>query len=324
MYRTLVNKKTLAIIEKFRIKAFNKNRECFESNCHELAIDSHILQKNGIISKISENGHVVECVIDPFQKDSLKFKKTGINNVFTFKGFCKTHDNKLFKEIEQNDFDLTEYRHQLLFAYRSSVNESRKKEVVIDYYKMLMTSPAINLSSFHLSNLIKSEKMGINDSNYTRSILKKNLKDLSSGDLRFYTHELPYFGVCVSGVYTFETSNEIEKMGIEGNPKFMEPLTDVFVSFVPLIDKSILSIGFIKNYNKDCDLFYESLFNRKNNKEIVQHISDLMLLQIENWIISESFYYSKVVPNESTIKSIINWAQKNWDERSTLKINLFE
>jgi len=316
-------KKTIAELEKLRQKSMRINRNCFEKGCNSKSIDSHILQKNGVISRITEKGYVTECVLNPFKEYHLKFKRTGINEVFTFKGFCQDHDNGLFNEIEKSSFDLNNYRHQLLFAYRTSVNESRKKESAIDYYKSVAGNPLFNFDNIYLQNKIASEKMGIADSDYTRSVLKENLADPHKHDFIFYTRELPLFEVCISAVCTYETSFEIKRMELETNPKFFKPLTDVFITMVPSVENSILSIGFIEDYNPNCNNFYCNLF-KKGNESIIQYISDLMLLQIENWITSNSFYYSNIFPNESKIKSIINWAQKNWDEHLTLDFNIFK
>lgn len=317
-------KKTLAEIEKLRLNAIEKNRNCFENGCHSKSIDSHILQKNGVISRISERGHVKEFVTDPFQEHQIRFKKTGINEVFTFKGFCQEHDNSLFEEIEKKNFDLNNYRHQLLFAYRTSVNETRKKESAIDFYQSLINNHRFNFDSLDLGKRIASEKMGIADSSFTRTLLKENLSNSDKCDFVFLNRELPYYEVCVSGVCTFETSFEIKEMELQSNPKFLKPLTDVFVTLLPVENKSILLIGFVRDYNPKCDDFYHRLFKQADDETIIQHVSDLMLLQIENWITSISFYNSQIFPNESKIKSILHWARQNWDERLSIDYNIFK
>jgi hypothetical protein len=315
----------MSIIETHLRIAKRKRRNCFEYGCNEKAIDSHILQKNGIISMIAEKGHVIECVIDPFQKEyKLKFKRTGVNDVFTFKGFCNKHDDRLFIEIEKSNFDLWNYHHQLLFAYRTSVNETRKKEVIIDGYKSIKGDPNSIVPGWYIDQTILGQQMGIKDGDYTRDLLYKNIKYPTVPDFIFYNFELPPIQVCICGVYTFETSSEIKKMEIEGDPRFLEPLTDVFVTFLPFNDKSVLSIGFQKEYNRTCDQFYEKLFRKGNQEAIIQHISDLILLQIENWIVSETFYYKRIKAKENDIKSIIIWAQQNWNERVSLDFNLFK
>jgi hypothetical protein len=314
----------MAIIDTHLRKAKKKHRNCFELGCSEKAIDSHILQKNGIISKISEKGHVIECVIDPFHKDyRLKFKRTGINDVFTFKGFCSTHDDVLFTEIEKTDFDLSNYHHQLLFAYRTSVNETRKKEVIIDGYKSLERDPISRVPVWYIEETMLGQLMGIKDSEYIRDLLSRNIKSLTVRDFIFYNFDLPLLEICICGVYTFETSAEIKKMEIDLDPKFLAPLTDVFVTFLPHNKKSILSIGFLKGYNETCDQFYGKLFRDGNQETIIHHISDLILLQIENWIVSETFYHKKIKSKEVVIKSIISWAQQNLNERVSLDFNLF-
>lgn len=316
--------KTTAIVESHRLNALKKRRVCFVEGCSELAIDSHILQKNGIISKIAEKGHVIECAIDPFTPHyQMRFKRTGINNVFTFKGFCTSHDNSLFKEIEKSNYDLSNYKHQLLFAYRTSVNETRKKEVVIDCYKSIICDPSIKLPAGPLISAINGQKMGIRDGSFTRNYLLKNIKSTKLREFSVYTYEVPIRDVCLCGVTTFETSTEIKGMEIENDPKFFVPLTDIFITLLPQGTSSIFSVCFLKGHNIECDKYYSTIFGQENKDLIVQYISDLMLLQIENWIISESFYHRNIEPNENMIRSIINWAYDNWNERISLEFNLF-
>ena len=317
--------KTTAIFESHRLKTLNSGRTCFEEGCTKPAIDSHILQKNGIISKIAEKGHVIECAIDLFESDyQMRFKRTGVNKVFTFKGFCTSHDNSLFKEIEQSSYDLSNYRHQLLFAYRTSVNETRKKENVIDCYNSIIDDPTIKLPAEPLLNAIYGQKIGIIDGNFTRKSLLKNIRSHNLQEFTIHTFEVPIRDVCLCGVTTYETSFEIKKMEIENNPKFFTPLTDVFVTLLPQDTNSVLSVCFLKGHNMECDKYYSSLFEQNDKDIIIQYISDLMLLQMENWIVSESFYHSNIKPNETTIKTIINWAYENWDERISLDFNIFK
>ena len=108
-------------------KAKNANRLCFQSNCGKKAIDSHILQKNGVLSNISENKHLFKLHKDNYT-GKVSFIKIGVNSAMTFKGFCSYHDSLLFKDIEFNSgIDYTNNRHLLLLNYRAILNEIRKK-----------------------------------------------------------------------------------------------------------------------------------------------------------------------------------------------------
>jgi imidazole glycerol phosphate synthase subunit HisF len=103
-------------IESLYKRARRAQRKCMFRGCDEISINSHLLQKKGIINQIAENNHVVELAIDNYKPDVFYFKRSGINDAFTFPGFCKTHDNDLFKEIETDNIDYSNYRTNLLLV----------------------------------------------------------------------------------------------------------------------------------------------------------------------------------------------------------------
>jgi len=98
--------------------------------CNKI-INAHSIQKNGVLSKIAENGKVYSLSknisdID-INKGKVSFKKNGINRVSTFKGFCKHHDNLLFEPIDNNPLE-PRGEQIFLYAYRSLCKELFVKE----------------------------------------------------------------------------------------------------------------------------------------------------------------------------------------------------
>jgi len=117
----------------------NKKQKCFVEDCKKSAIQSHLLQKNGILKMISANNHFYEVAFLMFPKPHYEIKKVGINKGFTFRGFCEYHDSKIFEKIEKTDVDFNEYQSLLLLSYRAILKEFRVKEIIIDYYVNLLT-----------------------------------------------------------------------------------------------------------------------------------------------------------------------------------------
>ena len=76
-------------------------------SCTEKAINSHVYQKNGILKQMSENNHLIKLVTaDAFNVGKTgitEFKRIGINDAYSFKGFCEKHDTKIFSPIETTD-----------------------------------------------------------------------------------------------------------------------------------------------------------------------------------------------------------------------------
>src|SRR5579864_5104651 len=114
-------KHTLTTIRK-RVR--DAARICSFDNCDKSSIQSHLLQENGILNQIAnKTKDVMELAIDVYKPGTFIFKPISIGQVFTFPGFCDSHDSSIFKEIEQEKIDHTSYRTQLLFSYRAIVNE---------------------------------------------------------------------------------------------------------------------------------------------------------------------------------------------------------
>lgn len=124
------HQKTIAQIYK---NVYSKKCHCLEPTCDKEAINSHLLQRNGILSTITEKGHLIEIrPIDLFKwkknQPMLEFKLIGINSAISLPLFCNYHDSSLFKNIESRTISFYLYENQLLFSYRTLCAELRKKE----------------------------------------------------------------------------------------------------------------------------------------------------------------------------------------------------
>lgn len=103
-------------------KVFGK-KECLHPeaprHCNGNIVRAHTVQRNGALSLIAENGHVLTLGLDPDRANGrlVVAEKVGIRKASTFTGFCSTHDKQLFAPIEDNPLQLTR-RHAFLLAYR--------------------------------------------------------------------------------------------------------------------------------------------------------------------------------------------------------------
>ena len=104
------------------------------NRCNEI-IKAHSIQKNRSLSAISDKGHVykISAHIGSLKRNNgrLIYEKYGINQVSTFLGFCKKHDNELFEPIDNYPLIPTDQQ-VLLYAYRSICREVYVKENVLE------------------------------------------------------------------------------------------------------------------------------------------------------------------------------------------------
>jgi hypothetical protein len=309
-------------------QAKNSTRSCLYKDCGSNAINSHLLQRRGIISEIEENNHIIEFAIDQFKDNTFYFKSTGWKDAFVFPGFCETHDDKIFKEIETGDLDYTDYRSQLLFSYRATMIEKRKKEIIVDWYNRKLNNSTLrqNLDTLyflHIHRKREQELLGIEDEKTYEELFLSNITDKTLRSFEFITFELPKVELCSSAVFTYETTKEIDYIYEYESHKSKDPLTEIYFNLLPQENSTMVIFGCLKEKKEKCWKFINS-FNNKNHKITYKKISDLLLCQVENWICSKSFYLKNIKSRENEIIRIANESAHHPDERRELKFNLFE
>lgn len=309
--------KITAEFDKERRRIFNKSRKCSWASCNEMAIDSHVLQKNGFISVIAEKGQVYEHEFYPFDEKKFRFKKKGVNQVFTFKGFCSHHDDLLFKEIEKKSIDFNDYKSNLLFAYRILAQEIVKKSNVIELYESLIDKDIVDFIS--LQQDIDGQRMGINDALFTQQKILENIENKDLNEFNFHVRKIRFLDVCASGVYTFETTKEINEMSPEISGL---PLTDIFVNILPVGQDTIVSFVYLKSNNLKCNT-YISHKCQLPEENFTKFLSDILLAQMENWIISPASY-ERLKKDEKILADITRIALETDNERFDIDYDMFK
>lgn len=300
----------------------NKTKQkCYHFGCNETAIKSHILQKNGILSEIATDNHLRMLQFDFFKDGAPSFfKRIGINDAFVFKGFCQKHDSTIFAPIEQQEIDFSEYKNNLLFAYRTLLNERRKKEYNISFNNALNNEHGL----FNTQNdeLSAQNQSGINDIDYYINIILSDI-DNNTENFVFFERRINKQEVCISSSFSFETVKE-QLNQISSTGKDFEILTAIFICFFPIKNKNILLIGYLKSMEDKCGKWVRNIFEIEE-KILLKTISDLMLTRCEQWACSENFYKKNIQPREEEIEQVFidNFFSSSPDEVK-IKFNIFE
>lgn len=122
-----------------KIKDENKIKECLfpdHTSCSDKIIKAHSIQNNKILQKISDDGKVY-MPISKKMKIFQNMSSWGRKEATTFTGFCGYHDNEIFKEIENNNFDYSE-RQKFLYVYRAFALEYHRKRENIKFERQVM------------------------------------------------------------------------------------------------------------------------------------------------------------------------------------------
>lgn len=283
------------LVESSRIKVWNQDRICMAPNCDEKAINSHVLQKNGILREISDKKHIYQFGTNSqFQtekKGLFSIKSIGINDAYTFPGFCKTHDSDIFKPIELKNrlTDNLENTARLL-SYRSLCNEIRRKDITFDYCNAITKQDKIR--PFypelyqHLQDYAYGLTLGQLNLNYFKSQLEEEIIHKNK-KWSYLTCELPRFEVCLSGPLNIKDSANEQSMNYDSDWKKANRIfTTSVINFFPYKEKSYLMVAINDEYpcNWTIDLFQS--IEDSSLEELKKHISDLISTRLEFWCMS--------------------------------------
>ncbi|QYJ67145.1 hypothetical protein [Flavobacterium litorale] len=315
-------------IDKALAKAFqdcksngiNSINTCFYPNCSEKSINSHILQKNGIISSIAENSHVMEMQISKFKEEEHFFKRTGINIAFSFPCFCNKHDTELFELIETKEIDFSDYKSCLLFTLRTIYNEKYRKLVNVSMNRCLIENHSDLYDEEVLKISLDQEKMGISDIEKTERLIWDDLNN-GTESFVFQTRKISKKEICLSSFYNYETTTEMEEyLKKYGTQK--EDVIDVFINLFPYKNDSILMMAYKKKDEVIVKKYVNDFF-AVNEKRLERKITNLLMFLCETWIISQSLYKKRIEGNDAFFGEAAEFSYRNMDERRFFDINIF-
>ncbi len=184
-------------------KKFQNQGRClhYDSNerCREI-INAHSIQRRRSLSEIAHKGHVYRLTSDistlKKSKGKLAYQKRGINNVSTFLGFCKKHDNELFGPIDNYPLRPTDEQ-IFLYGYRSLCRELFVKENFLNSLKSQLSN--IKNINNTIKNLLidfrTKTAFGLDNLKNHKSIYDNSLREKSYRDIRyvlFISKEKPF------------------------------------------------------------------------------------------------------------------------------------
>lgn len=314
------------IIKNIFKNVLGKKRKCLL--CENFSINSHLLQKNGILNNISENGHLIQIKPKDISIDHkngiVDIDKIGINKGMSYNLFCNFHDTKVFESIEQKEFELNNYKNQLLFSYRSLCAEIRKKEINIDVYNRIINSSHFSLQFGFLENIkIQKEanKLGIDDMIFYKNEFENEILNYKNNNFIFKLYEYDFLPISASAVYTpIDPLIHTKKYLLDKK----NVLNIIFINLLPINNKLYLLLGYHKNNFNEWIEQYIGSWENISHKELTIKLTDLLSTKIETWAISPSYF--KSIKKNNLNKFLNYWNEHAMDLRINQKIgfNLFD
>lgn len=301
-------------------KARTKIKTCYHPNCSNRSINSHILQKKGILSKITSNSKLWEIGIFPFKNPPFQPKEQGLNKILSFNCFCNEHDSSLFSKIETEEIDFSDYNSRLLFIVRIVYHEMFKKEVNIDTLNCLLPKLEHPGPKNALKQSIKGNQLGLKDMKALESVLWQDLNNQTESFVLEY-REIERVDMIIASIINYETTAEINDF-YQATGRDMD-ISEIFVCLFPYKEKSILLMGYQKKYTKRVKGYVNS-FLKEKEKKLHRRLTNLILFQCESWVCSQKLYEEKVKGNEDLFSKASYFSQVNPNERRNFDLNIFK
>ncbi|SFP02226.1 hypothetical protein [Prevotella sp. tf2-5] len=267
---------------------------CQVDGCEEAAINSHLLQRNGILNNIAENNHLIEARPTDFFKWNaidcpIEFRQVGINQAISLSVFCDKHDTELFKKIEQGNLDFGDYETQLLLSYRVVCAEIVKKEQNIEITKRIQRANTLNFPAEMLNTELKGYQLGLRDLNEYRKLIESELNAPTS---KFHFRRYSYSKIAVAASATF--SYEVDAGTSRGIEKSFEgKVWDTgFIHVIPTGTSLEIVVGYHEDHTNDYLVRYIDSWANLDDVALKMQLTDLFAARIEGWVMSPSLFKS--------------------------------
>ncbi len=323
------DKERLKVIAGIQKNVDSKKWKCLHPGCKDDAINSHLLQRNGILNNIVENGHLIEIKAnDMFKMEEmgrLSFKSVGVKNAISFPLFCNKHDTEVFKTVETYPIDFEDYRVQLLFSYRSLCAELRKKENAVETFKRILNSNILNSNPSHKNSALEVSKKGfetgILDINVFKTAMENDLQFTEAQSFVFKTFIYDEMKVCASAVFSpLDPEINILKKSFEKK----EPLNTVYINIIPQKGQLIIITGYHKDFKDKWITDFLDSWANLDKTALQNRLTNLIATKVESWCMAVSLFDS--IPKITREKFAQYWDMNMSNVHSTQEVdfNLFD
>jgi len=269
---------------------------CMCPKCSDKAINSHLLQRHGILSHVTIDNHLYEITREDAFKwhDNypVRFKKVGLNNAISYPLFCDKHDTEIFLPIESGTIDFDDYKSQLLFSYRAVCAEIRKKEVNILETKENMTS--IEEMSLAGEAILVGGDKGIKDLNYYKYLLEDELK-ANKGKFTFFHYSYPVLDIYSSATMSYEIFDSTSDRQVEDAIK-KKVWDAIFIHIIPQQASTEIIVGYHNNHTSRDLKEYVKSWGGLGMDELGYKLTDLFVAHVEDWGMSPRIF--EKIPEE--------------------------
>lgn len=309
-----------------------------DNDCDKEIINSHSIQNNKIISKLSVDNHTY--IIDFSSQTGFlgnDFKIISRNKATTSKSFCSYHDNKIFKPIECSDY-LNNEEQNFLFAYRAfSKHYFDNQRSLKEQQVIFKARPKAYISNSgmvtHLKGLyIEKEKHENLRLKFNSALDSKNFSFIKT-----YVIELNY-EIQFATAYMAPLSYDLKGNQVSDLYSLIDDMKYIFVTMFPENGKSYILISWLFEDNEYLKEFINQVdMIKKDKSKLFNVLNNLLASQSDNFVISPNMLeswdesqkknflaiFTATFVGIGDIRNIGQEIEKNL-ERSPCKFNLFQ
>lgn len=256
----------------------------YEHNgCDKEVVNSHEISETAFLKRIATKNQKLFVIENDFRNNTFlyHFKEKNIKSVSIFPGFCKEHDENLFKELDNfsSTFDSTFINKQALRTIKKEIFvHSKTISIAEEMRKELENIPSIELNDFYVSFV---EKIKIQKKRFDR--LKIIYQKIFYG-LEINRHQIVYkiFDM-KSSQYFFSTFLDLSQSD--------DVLAPIFLYILTYDNNSKLIIGYFDTKDSmdlvneliDNDkLYFKILYEEKRKLILSQEFLENLSEEIKN------------------------------------------
>lgn len=267
---------------------YAKKVQCAYPGCPCDAINSHLLQKNRWLKNIAEDGKVLQIDDEHLQslldgdEEGNTYNIMSINRALSLPIYCAQHDQKLFRDFEVRDLDLTNELQLLKLSYRafcSVLAQEVRRSIFYDIDSQV--NPICAGWAFDMRKDYSDFVISVFEK--YRSDMYAHIKSKNVSDYAFTVLKIPRLPICLSDVIVDENAL------IEAHLKeIQEPFTyPIFMHALAYDNETVLIAGYDKRqYN---DRVRKLLDRWKNAADAENMVMEWMILA-NNWCVAPSAF----------------------------------
>lgn len=290
-----------------QLKREARTKNCFavDGNCSENIIRAHSIQNNRILTRLADNGKVIQLKEDISKEGfGIAPRLIGRRVASAATNFCGRHDTNIFLPIEQRDFTPGDLEQEFLFAYRAYAREHHAK-----LEQTLMLKAALKkLDAPDTKDMLNTALLGSEATlqEMEANRIKLNQARSSSDFKQIHTYRAEFRLPCPIAV----SSSFALEHDLNGN--LINNLGDLHASLKPLAltvfpqgSKTYVLISCLRRDKKDYSFISKQILSRTKAEQKVI-ISNMVLAYVENLFISPAWWGDKPRETQEAISRLFH------------------